>query len=46
MKMIGSITDKKIYNMAVRGKHSNPHHGAGYLIHPETIKVVKAWLQK
>lgn len=46
MKMIGSITDKKVYNMSVRGKHSNPHHGAGYLIHPETIKVVKAWLQK
>lgn len=32
--------------LSVRGKESNQHHGAGYLIHPETIKVVKAWLNR
>ena len=23
---------------------SNPHHGAGYLIHPKVIKLVTNWL--
>jgi hypothetical protein len=38
------ITDKHIYNMAIRGGNSNPHHGAGYLIHPQMSRVVTSWL--
>jgi len=47
MKKLGfveSIRDKRIYNLAVRGEKSNPHHGAGYLIHPAMAKAVAAWL--
>jgi len=35
--LLNSITDKHIYNLAVRGQHSNPHHSVGYLIHPKVI---------
>lgn len=42
--LIGSITDKRVYNLAVRDGKSNPHHGAGYLIHPYVAAVVAEWL--
>ena len=42
--LVSSITDKQIYNMAIRGENSNPHHGAGYLIHPQMSRVVTNWL--
>ena len=41
---VGSITDKRIYNLAVRDGKSNPHHGVGYLIHPTTIDAIASWL--
>lgn len=41
---IQEITDHKIYNLAVRSGDSNPHHGAGYLIHPKVVKIVTDWL--
>ena len=47
MKKLGyvnSITDKRIYNLAVRGGKSNPHHGVGYLIHPTGADAIAAWL--
>lgn len=44
--LTSSIIDKKIYNMAVRNDNSNPHHGAGYLIHPEISRAVTSWLSK
>lgn len=45
---VDSIVDHRIYNLAVRldddGKPcSNPHHGAGYLIHPSVSKLVAGW---
>lgn len=40
------IVDKQIYNMAVRNENSNPHHGAGYLIHPAISSAVAAWLNE
>ena len=43
---IKEITDHKIYNLAVRSGDSNPHHGAGYLIHPKVVKIVTDWLAK
>ncbi len=39
-----TITDRRIYNLAVRHGESNPHHGAGYLIHPTTVGIVADWL--
>lgn len=47
MKRLGyveSIKDKRIYNLALRGGKSNPHNGAGYLIHPTTIQAIAEWL--
>lgn len=47
MKKLGlvrSITDHKIYNLAVRRGSSNPHHGVGYLAHPKVVKIVTDWL--
>ena len=40
------IKDRRIYNLAVRGGKSNPHHGAGYLIHPEMSKIVANWIDQ
>jgi len=44
------IHDKHIYNLSVvpdgEGKlKSNPHHYAGYLMHPKLTKVLNRWLQ-
>lgn len=39
-----NISDQRIYNMAVRDGSSNPHHGSGYLIHPQMSRVLKTWL--
>jgi hypothetical protein len=50
LKLIKSIEDRFIYNLAVRrnlttGEEvSNPHNELGYLIHPETIKAIAQWL--
>lgn len=38
------IRDERIYNLAVRGGKSNPHHGAGYLVDPKTAAAVAGWL--
>ncbi len=47
--MVERITDKRVYNMALRGlsignAKSNPHHGVGYLISPHVADVLRAWL--
>lgn len=42
-RLIRSITDKRIYNLALRNGKANPHHGAGYLIHPYVAGVVAKW---
>ena len=43
-QLIDEINDQKIYNVAVRRGSSNPHHGAGYLIHPKVIKMITDWV--
>jgi len=43
-RLIDEINDHKIYNLAVRGDSSNPHHGVGYLIHPKVIKLITDWV--
>lgn len=47
MPEIESITDvsRRIYNLSVRNGASNPHHGAGYLIHPAVSRLVADWLR-
>jgi hypothetical protein len=42
---ISQIRDYRIYNLAVRYGRSNPHHAAGYLIHPRVSALVADWLQ-
>ena len=42
--VVNSITDKRIYNLAVREGKSNPHHGVGYLIHPAVSDAIAEWL--
>lgn len=39
------IVDRRLHNLAVRHGKSNPHHGAGYLIHPVFIDVFASWLK-
>ena len=42
--LVDSIVDHRIYNLAVRNRKSNPHHGAGYLIHPVVADALASWL--
>ncbi len=43
-RMLDSITDIRIYNLAVRCDKSNPHSSTGYLIHPNVAAIVAGWL--
>lgn len=42
--LVGSIRDKRIYNLAYPGGKSNPHHSSGYLIHPSVSAAVSNWV--
>jgi len=44
--LVEPIQDKGIYNLSIRGGKSNPHHGAGYLIHPFMAELVVKWLEQ
>lgn len=43
--LVESLTDHRIYNLAVRKGKTNPHHDAGYLIHPLVARLVGGWLK-
>lgn len=45
-RMVNSIRDHRIYNLAVRDGESNPHHATGYLVHPEVVELVADWLTR
>ncbi|MGH8193893.1 MAG: hypothetical protein ACREQ8_05745 [Woeseiaceae bacterium] len=45
LKLVSSIRDYRIYNLAVRYGRSNPHSSLGYLIHPRVAKIVADWLR-
>lgn len=45
LKLVSSIRDYRIYNMAVRYGRSNPHSSLGYLIHPRVSKIISDWLR-
>jgi hypothetical protein len=46
LRLVSSIRDYRIYNLAVRYGKSNPHSSVGYLIHPRVTKVVADWLRR
>lgn len=45
-RLLSTIRDHRIYNLAVRYGRSNPHHSLGYLIHPCTSRIVAEWLAR
>jgi hypothetical protein len=45
LRLVSSIRDYQIYNLAVRYGRSNPHSSVGYLIHPRVTKLVADWLR-
>ena len=42
---VESISDRRIYNFAIKGGQSNPHASSGYLVHPTVVSLVADWLQ-
>ena len=45
LRLVSSIRDYHIYNLAVRYGRSNPHSSIGYLIHPRVTKIISDWLR-
>lgn len=45
-KLVSSIRDYRIYNLAVRYGKSNPHCSIGYLIHPRVAQIISNWLKR
>lgn len=43
-RLVRRLVDVPIFNLAVRDGTANPHHGAGYLIHPQVSRAVSRWL--
>ena len=43
-RILGSIEDFTIYNLALRFGRSNPHSSIGYYIHPRLVKIIADWL--
>jgi hypothetical protein len=46
LKVVSSIRDYRIYNLAVHYGKSNPHSAVGYLIHPRVTKIASDWLRQ
>lgn len=44
-RIVSSVHDYHIYNLAVRYGKSNPHSSVGYYIHPRIAKIVVDWIQ-
>lgn len=44
-RIVSTVHDYKIFNLAVRYGKSNPHSSLGYLIHPRISKILSDWLQ-
>ncbi len=45
LRVVSSIRDYHVYNLAVRYGRSNPHSSVGYLIHPRVAQVIADWLR-
>lgn len=44
-RVVSTVTDHKIYNLAVRYGKSNPHSSVGYYVHPRVSKILIDWLR-
>jgi len=44
-RIISSVDDYRIFNLAVRYGKSNPHSSIGYYIHPRISKILANWLR-
>jgi len=44
-RVVSTVQDYRIYNLAVRYGKSNPHSSVGYFIHPRVSKIIVDWLQ-
>ncbi len=45
-RLVSSIRDSRIYNLAIRYGRSNPHSSVGYLIHPRVTQILVDWMQR
>jgi hypothetical protein len=45
LRLVSSIRDHHVYNLAVRYGKSNPHSSVGYLVHPRVTKIIADWLR-
>lgn len=44
-RVVSSVKDYRVFNLAVRYGRSNPHSSIGYYIHPRTSKILADWMQ-
>ena len=44
-RVVSSVQDYSVFNLAVRYGRSNPHSSIGYYIHPRTSKILADWMQ-
>jgi hypothetical protein len=45
-RVVSTVHDYRIFNLAVRYGRSNPHSSIGYYIHPRISKILADWLQE
>jgi hypothetical protein len=45
-RVVSTVHDYHVYNLAVRYGKSNPHSSIGYYIHPRVSKIIADWLQQ
>jgi hypothetical protein len=44
-RLVSTVHDYHVYNLAVRYGRSNPHSSVGYYIHPRVSKIVIDWIK-
>ena len=44
-RVVSTVLDYRVYNLAARYGKSNPHSSVGYFIHPRTSKIIVDWVQ-
>lgn len=45
-RLVSTVHDYHVFNLAVRYGKSNPHSSVGYYIHPRTTKIISDWLRQ
>ncbi len=44
-RVVSTVQDYRVYNLAARYDKSNPHSSVGYFIHPRMSKIIVDWVQ-